>query len=371
MLGQAGLRQIVRSGSIDLKAFRQVDDRRVFASLAFDYAIVLAAAATASWIHYAPITLLAIMIIAGRQSALQGLVHSACHFSLFSRRKHNETLEFLFAYPILDSVSVYRGQHLEHHRVFELQTPDRFDYLLESLQLSRRGCWARTWVVFLRPLLGHAGYRFLADAVGTYKANHLAAVRLAVYWGTLLAVLGFCGWLWQFFIYWIVPLVWLYPVFDIWAELSDHLGARGESRNQEGFFYSAFLKGHETYHAIHHLYPFVPYYRLRELHGLLQKEGLEMENSRGPVDFLRIVYESVSEGPGLPQAHIERAFAAKAAWRLREAYYQVRKLRRRKPVRQGLAENSARIFLKEAPPHIRLAALAGDDEHMTIAPPLR
>ena len=299
MLGHAVLRQVVRSGSIDLKTFRRVDDRRAFASIAFDYAVVLAAAVTASWIHHAPITLLAIVIIAGRQSALQGLVHSACHFSLFSRRKRNETLEFLFAYPILNSVSVYRRQHLEHHRAFELQTTDRFDYLLESLQLSRRGWWARTWVVFLRPLSGHAGYRFLADAVGTYSENRVAAVRLAVYWAALLAVLGYCGWLWQFFIYWIVPLVWLYPVFDIWAELSDHLGARGESRNQEGFFYSAFLKGHETYHAIHHLYPCVPYYRLRDLHDVLQKQGIAMENSRGPVDFLRIAI-SVSVGVPLP-----------------------------------------------------------------------
>jgi fatty acid desaturase len=295
MLAQAALRQVVRTGNIDLRVFGRVDDWRAFASIAFDYAVILAVAVTASWIDHAAVTLVAIVIIAGRQSAFQGLVHSACHFSLFSRRKRNETLEFLFAYPILDSVSVYRRQHLEHHRAFELKTPDRFDYLLGSLQLSWRGWWARTWVVFLLPLLGQAGYRFLADAIGTYSENRVAAVKLALYWAALLAVLWYCGWLWQFFLYWIVPLVWLSPVFDIWAELSDHLGARGESRNQEGFFYSAFLKGHETYHAVHHLYPFVPYYRLRELHDALQKQGIAMENSRGPADFLRIAYRLASE----------------------------------------------------------------------------
>ena len=157
MLGQAGLRQVVRSGSIDLKAFCRVDDRWAFASIALDYAIVLAAAVTASWLDHALITLLAMVIIAGRQSALQGLVHSACHFSLFSRRKRNETLEFLFAYPIFDSVSVYRRQHLEHHRAFELQTTDRFNYLLESLQLSRRGWWARTWGGFPAAPFGARG----------------------------------------------------------------------------------------------------------------------------------------------------------------------------------------------------------------------
>ena len=94
MLGQAGLRQVVRSERIDLKAFCRVDDRRAFASIVLDYAIILATAVTASWIHHALLNLLAIVIIAGRQSALQGLVHSACHFSLFSRQSATRLSSF-------------------------------------------------------------------------------------------------------------------------------------------------------------------------------------------------------------------------------------------------------------------------------------
>src|SRR5712691_3793266 len=162
-LSRSGSPRALGRVAIDLKAFRRIDDRRAFASITFDYAVVFAAAGVASWIDRVPVTLLALAIIAGRQGALQGLVHSACHFSLFSKRGRNEALEFLFAHPILDSVVLYRAQHLEHHRDFRLKTPDRFDYLFETLELSRPGRWGRTWVVFVRPLLGHAGCVFIAD----------------------------------------------------------------------------------------------------------------------------------------------------------------------------------------------------------------
>jgi fatty acid desaturase len=274
-----------------LRTYRRIDDRRAWASIVFDYAVICATVALASWVHRTPVTLLALAIIAGRQGALQGLVHSACHGSLFAKRARNESLEFLFAYPILDSVRLYREQHLEHHRDFALRKPDRFDYLHETLELSRPGPWARTWVVFIRPLMGHAGCVFLADVARTFAANRAQAFKLAAYWTALLTAAWWLGGLWLVFVYWVVPLVWLYPVLDIWSELSDHLSAKGESRNQEGLFYSALLKGHEMYHAVHHLYPFVPYYRLRDLHRQLRLRGVIMEDSQGPLDFLRIVYQ--------------------------------------------------------------------------------
>ena len=278
---------------LNVKPFRSIDDRRAITCIALDYAVVFAIAGLASWIDWIPLTLFALVIIAGRQSALQGLVHSACHFSLFSKKERNETLQFLFAYPVLDSVPLYREQHLAHHRDFARKTRDRFDYLHDVLELSRDGPWARTWVVFIKPLLGHAGYVFVGDVVRTYAGNPSHAFKLVAYWAALLGAAWWFGCLWSLLIYWVVPLVWLYPVLDIWAEMSDHLDAKDETRNQAGFFYSALLKGHETYHAVHHLYPSVPFYRLRDLHDRLQEKGVVMENSRGPLDFLGIVYRSL------------------------------------------------------------------------------
>jgi fatty acid desaturase len=274
----------------ELRSIRRIDDRLAFAAIAFNYVIVIATAGMASWINRIPVTLFALVIIAGRQSALQGLVHSASHYSLFAKRRNNIRFQFLFAFPIVDSVPLYRDQHLEHHRDFALKTPDRFEYLYDSLQLSKEGICSRTWVVFIRPLLGHAGVVFVTDAIKTLSGNLRQAFGILAYWTLLIAVMWWLGCFWIFVIFWVVPLVWLYPVLDIWAELSDHLDAQGESRNQKGAFYCIFFKGHEMYHAVHHLYPFVPFHRLGRLHDKLQQRGMVMESSRGPRDFLRIVY---------------------------------------------------------------------------------
>jgi fatty acid desaturase len=286
----------------ELKVARRIDDRVAFAAIAFNYLVIIATVAAAVSINRVPATLLAMVIIAGRQSALQGLVHSACHYTLFSRRRNNIRFQWLFAYPILDSVPLYREQHLEHHRDFSLKTPDRFDYLYNCLEISRRGIWNRTWVVFVRPLSGRAGIVFLSDAVKTLTGNRKEALRVCGCWSVMLFVAWWLGALWLALIYWIVPLVWLYPVFDIWAELSDHLDAEGESRNQIGFFYSALFKGHEMYHAVHHLYPFLPFHRLRRINHKLQERGVMLETSRGAIDFLRIVYrgETLTDSAASP-----------------------------------------------------------------------
>src|SRR5258706_14008121 len=76
----------------DLKGYRHIDDRRALAAITLDYAVVFAGAAIAIWANRIPVTLLAMVLIPGRQSALQCLVHSACHYSLFSLRRWSAQL---------------------------------------------------------------------------------------------------------------------------------------------------------------------------------------------------------------------------------------------------------------------------------------
>lgn len=297
------LRRAAQRAGINFKPFRLIEDGRVFAAIAVDYAVIVLTAILASRINRLPVTFLALWVIAGRQGALQGFVHSACHLSLFSRRSWNDRLEPLFAFPILDSVPIYRVQHLEHHRDFEVNAPDRYDYLHVTLGLARTSKLTRLWLVFIRPLLGHAGLVFLADLISTYREHPKRALKLAAFWLVLVGSAWVGGWLPMLLLYWLVPLIWLYPVLDIWSELSDHLNAKAETRNQEGAFYSVLIKGHELYHAVHHLYPTVPYYRLSELNQVLQERGIEIECARGPLDFVHIVLgaDNGSKGSRLVQ----------------------------------------------------------------------
>jgi fatty acid desaturase len=275
---------------IKTKSYRRIETKRAFAAVIVDYAVVAATVLVAMRLGGVGATLVAIVVIAGRQSALQGLVHSACHRSLFSKRAHNDELQWLYAYPILDVVQLYRWQHLAHHRDFERRTADRFDYIHNVLELGKYGIVSRTWRVFVRPLLGYAGCVFVWDVFESVRNNPKQTRGLIVYWITAISVAWALGLIKVFVMFWVLPLVWLYPVFDIWAELSDHLNAEGESRNQQGLFYASLLKGHEMYHAVHHRYPAVPFYRLGQLSKELTKNGVVMERSTGLGGFLRIVY---------------------------------------------------------------------------------
>jgi fatty acid desaturase len=272
-----------------LHALTVADDRLASLIIVADYAAVVAIAVVAIVLNHPVATLVAIGGIAGRQVAFLNLMHAAAHYTLFSRKRANNWVDPFIGYPILTFVRPYRLFHLVHHRDIARKSPDRFDYLYAQLAAPGASTWFRVWHVMVKPLLGAAGFSFVRSTlVGAFR-NPRLGVSLATYWLVLTAAFWQAGWLAYFVIYWIVPLVWLYPVFFFWAEMSDHYGVRDEARNQRGLFYSLFIKGHEMYHAVHHRYPRIPFYRVRAANRYLRSIGEHIEESRGVVDFVRIL----------------------------------------------------------------------------------
>src|SRR5205823_4055206 len=156
------------------------------------------------------------------------------------------------AYPIVDAVSIYRPPHLDHHREIADGSDDRFAFLHGELRLPERGAWGRTWVVFVRPLVGHAALSFLRTAVKNLRGQPRAALRIAIYWAFLVAACGALHILPQLLLYWVVPLVWLHPAFLLWGEVSDHFAVTAASgtRNHIGLFHAALTNGHALYHDV-------------------------------------------------------------------------------------------------------------------------
>jgi fatty acid desaturase len=187
-------------------------------------------------------------------------------------------------------VSEYRPAHLEHHRDFVLTKPHRFDFLHEEIGLPRMNKRQRTWSIFVAPLLGFSGVAFVRNTMNAIIESPRRWKSVGLYWAALLTIAWYLGWLSEVAMYWILPLVWLYPVFNLWAEVSDHFATKNGTRNQRGLFYRTFLKGHELYHAVHHLYPYVPFYRIHDAHSYATEAGVEMEYSDGFLDFLSIPY---------------------------------------------------------------------------------
>lgn len=271
------------------------DDRLALLIIVADYAAIVGIALLAIIAHHPLTTLVAIGCIAGRQVAFLNLVHAAAHYTLFSKRRFNNWIDPVIGYAILTFVRPYRLFHLLHHRDIARKSPDRFDYLYAQLPGPDAGTWWRAWHVIVKPLLGWAGFGFVRSTIRGARANPQLGLTLAVYWIVLTVAFWRVGWLGFFVTYWIVPLVWLYPVFFFWAEMADHHAVRDEARNQVGLFYSLFIKGHEMYHAVHHRYPRIPFYRVRAANRYLRSMGENIEESRGVVDFVRILCHSTRE----------------------------------------------------------------------------
>jgi fatty acid desaturase len=289
----------------EMAHFARRDDRRAFAAVAGDWAIVVMAAAIAERAHHPLAWLAAAVVIAGRQTAMLNLTHAASHRALFRRARWNEGLDVLYALPVADTVAHYRGPHLEHHREIAEGQASRFEFLHETLALPRRGPWGRTWVVFVRPLLGHAGWGMLYGTVKDAVRDRAYGLRLLAFWAPLVGVAALVGALRPLFWYWVVPLFWLHPVFLLWGEVSDHFRAPGGTRDHTGLFHAAISNGHALYHDLHHRYPFIPFYRERaaalHLAGLTSELASDQgraapQRSRSALDFVRRVFGPLPQG---------------------------------------------------------------------------
>ena len=273
-----------------LRAFARIDNRVSVLVVALDYSAALGIAYLAIRAELFALTIVAVVLIAGRQVAFLNLVHAAAHYTLFSKRAANNTVDLLCGYLILEPLRPYRAVHLRHHRAISLKHPDRFDYLFRHLPPTDAGLWYRTWAVIGKPICGWAGVFFIRATVRIMVENPKTGFRMAAFWGVLTVLFWWAGGLAYFLTYWLLPLLWLYPVFVFWAELSDHYGVKDDARNQRGLFYSLFLKAHEMYHAVHHRHPRIPFYRVKAASAYLRSIGQDAEETRGLIDFVRILY---------------------------------------------------------------------------------
>lgn len=273
-----------------MRSLRTVDDGLAYRAICSDYLVVFLAAGAAIAVGHWLVSVIAMVVIAGRQVALLNLVHTAAHYALFSQKEKNDRRDFLIALPIWETVATYRWPHLQHHDEILRRSSERYEYLHDQLKLPGLGPWGRTWVVFIRPLLGYNGFLMLRETGKSVFRSSRFRWKLLPYWTAVVCLFGVFGWLPYLFLYWIVPLFWIHPTLNMWAEISDHFQAQGDLRNQVGWFYSLLFKGHELYHGTHHLYPYIPFYRLAEATRLLEQHGVAIEATAGAGGFLRCVY---------------------------------------------------------------------------------
>lgn len=270
-------------------AHSQVSLPRQLFSLAVDWAVMMAAMAVSMYYKNPFAYLASVVVIASRQHALLVLMHEASHFRLSKNIKINDWVsDLLAAYPTMISTGDYRKHHTAHHKNTNTeQDPDwvRKAPLKEWQYPQRTSEISRTLI----QQVAVGGYQWISLMAKMSKSD----TRKKIYWASVaLAVTALGVWP-EFLLYWMVPLLTLFPLFQRIRSISEHFGLPREhelngSRNivagpVESFIFSPH---NVNYHLAHHLFPSVPQYELPSLHAALMKNEIYKNHAHNNDSFL-------------------------------------------------------------------------------------
>ncbi|HZQ51406.1 MAG TPA: fatty acid desaturase family protein [Bryobacteraceae bacterium] len=260
------------------------------AAVAFNWAIICAAifamTITSWWIH--PVWLL---VIASRQHALLVLLHDASHSLLCRSKFWNEIIsDFFCGLPFGLSTQAYRVNHLAHHEHLNTEEdpdlvrkvgpggqPEEWMFPLPWYRLARlfgRDVSGGGLLFVLRSV-----FRLTKAAKGPSeekKQTLYPPVLRLVYAAALITFLWVSGRPWFLLYAWLVPLFCLLPAILRLRSIAEHFALPkahmlNESRIIHPRWWEAFLVAphHVSLHLDHHLFPYVPWYRLPQLHRRL------------------------------------------------------------------------------------------------------
>lgn len=214
-------------------------------------------------------------ILAG--ASLHGIslfTHEAVHGTLAKNKVINACLGAVCAWPVLQNFSAYKVLHLAHHADLGGEhDPDHYENYT-------RWTWGVFTLNWLRLLIGYPVYITAIPVLGwkhgSWKERGCIAVECACC--VVLAVI-----VWKFFpISWLLH-AWLGPMLFI----NTMVNIRGMSQHtllehsdDEILGTRSILTGpvvrffmcNENYHLEHHLYPGIPWYRLKTAHHILAPE---------------------------------------------------------------------------------------------------
>ena len=271
--------------------------------------IVAAIALVTIWPN--PLTwLMAVMIVGTRQLGLAILMHEAGHGGLHANRTINELIgQWLCAVPVGADLPSYRAYHLKHHKF--TQQPEDPDLTLSAPFPISKDSFTRKAI---RDLTGQTFYKqrmplFRAlfdrsrDATGNSSQSFLStgadkmlrflganAVLFALFW---LAGAG----IWYFGVWLVAMATWL-PLVTRIRNIAEHACTLtgpdpfSHARTTKANFLERALVAPYwvNFHAEHHLFMYLPCYRLPDAHRMLTDKGYikRVDVSPGYLDVIRL-----------------------------------------------------------------------------------
>ena len=248
-----------------------------------------------------PLTfVLAVMVIGTRQLGLAILMHDAAHGLLFANRRLNEWVgTWLCAAPIFTSLTLYRPYHLTHHRHTQ-QAEDPDLGLSAPFPITRGSLWRKIG----RDLTGRTAYQRRLEQFGGGLAKEWRSFVANL---VLLGALAAAGYWWLYPVLWLVPLATWYQLVSRIRNIAEHAVVpdnddplRNTRTTRANWLERLFVAPYRVnYHLEHHLFMFVPCWRLPMAHRALLAAGWggRMEIQPGYGAMLKLATSRPSDEP--------------------------------------------------------------------------
>lgn len=224
-----------------------------------------------------------IIIIGSRMRGIMNLLHESSHINLAPHDKRlNKLLGQACALPLLMTRETYTKNHIKHHLHFgdSKKDPDLIRYRsvfggIAEKNPKQLDVWAGAILSF-RNFLVYA-YKDPIQEIVTSGWKHF--LTIAIFWSGAVVSFALLGGLKLLLLYWVIPYLTSFKVICYVTELIEHFGIYGEpndldrSRNISANKLTEFLfwPHGDNYHLAHHLFPFVPGYRLAEVDAYLKR----------------------------------------------------------------------------------------------------
>ena len=264
------------------------------------WAVIALAVAAALWSYW--LIPLAVIVIGARQLGLAILMHDAAHGGLHRNTALNDSVgQWLCAAPIGAHLGNYRPYHLSHHKY--AQQPEDPDLGLSApFPITRRSFRRKV----IRDLTGQTFYKQrlnqFANAMGfglrpgpgmenRSQSAREAVVPFVISNLALFAVMSLAGPWWTYFVLWLLPLATWNQLITRLRNIAEHAVVPDNedplrhARTTLASPVETFLMAPYwvNYHCEHHMFMYLPCYRLGKAHRMLRAKGVDqrMEVKRG------------------------------------------------------------------------------------------
>ena len=273
---------------------------RSTAAILHDVAVLAVSIGAALYFWPNPLVIVAAVIVVGtRQHALFVVAHESAHYLLYGNRRLNDLAGRACATVQGLSMCTYRVIHrLHHNNLYGELDPDTAlhggyprgrTYLAKKLlkDLSGFTAW-KTYAYFLggAPALNtqtNVALRPLDDTSSKLRSDARTDRNVVIAFHVVLfALCAWSGYLVQYLVLWILPLVTVVQAILRLRAIAEH-GATTDFSSPltaartnlaPAWLRWALFPHNVNYHVEHHLYASVPQHNLPALHGAMLKHGL-------------------------------------------------------------------------------------------------